>query len=109
MSTANALNTGDAATWTSQAQGSSKTKAGIVIGVIRKRQYARDVLNKHGREVLGDDKYRAISKFMGQGYSLIERYLVAVERIGASGKPTGTIDLYTPSVTVVDKQMREGK
>ena len=90
--------------WTSQAAGGYKIKEGSVVGVILAGEHARTVLRRSGRQALGD-RYSDDLKIMGQTTSLIDRYLVAVERIGRSGKPTGKIDLYTPSASNVDRQM----
>lgn len=93
---------GDTVTWTSQAQGSVKEKTGIVLGFVGKGTKANVILNVAGCKILGD-RYHLIGRFSNPGIALVDRYLVAVERVGKRGK-TGTIDLYTPLASVIERQ-----
>lgn len=100
----------DTVTWTSQAQGTHKEKKGIVVCVLEKNVSIDSAMKRHAGKVLSLDALAAVSsKPKGQSVSLVDRYLVAVARIGKTGKPTGAIDLYTPTVDMLHKNGKKVK
>lgn len=98
---------GDLIQWDSQAQGTTKTKRGVVLGIIERNQRITAVLHAlkeydlaSNTITLGDGTFK-VAKPMGQNHSIPTRYLVAVPRERAKGAPT-TVDLYTPTLDVIN-------
>lgn len=108
---------GDKVSWISQAQGSAKEKRGVVIAALpstrsshlgarvtteRSTFYKRRVADVTYLD-LGDLGEFMVSKYMGQSTSLVDRYLVAVPRRLKNGKLSGSVDIYTPTQAVLQK------
>lgn len=80
---------GQTVTWTSQSQGSKKTKTGTVIAIVEPDQDAAEFLPKD----------LPINRFKGQRISRNRRALVAVPRASGNG-----CDYYAPRLEWLTKE-----